>query len=601
MKQIVEKGKKGYLVVTILMLSTVVLSLVQVALVYYSAGQSETGRNSSSVIEITQESEGFAVTEEKTDRYAGVIKTYSFPCPQSVGENEFLTFYFVHTYADIYINDRLVYYMRETDNAHIGSTPGCYWAFVPLKEEDGTQEVRIVARPAYESVVNRLPKIFAAEKAAVISMYIQRDLLWLVVGILCVMIGIIFLIFGLMIRFDPCEKKSMLYLGLFTSFFSLSRVTDLPLVSLLSSEHMINIGSPKFVTYVSLICLMMLPVFLMHFFTWQRKNQKIYRWLSAAATLVCILISLMQLTGFRDLRDNLTVILVTLIVCISITFVQSIVELVHNKNNERDDIFRYIYMIMIIGGIMDTFNYHLNEKASITDITLMLVMMYCLIQCIVLIRKSLKQREQLVEKEAEIADQRIAMTISQIRPHFIYNTMNTIYALCDTDTDKAKTAIHDFSRYLRINFESMEKKNPVTFADELEYVRFYLSIEKIRFGDDLTVIYDIGCENFMLPALSVQPIVENAVRHGLRKKTEPGTIRICSTETKNSYMVIVEDDGVGFNILEKEEKTDKQRHLGIKNVQIRLKEMCGGILSIESIPGKGTRAIITIPKEKYWG
>ena len=130
-------------------------------------------------------------------------------------------------------------------------------------------------------------------------------------------------------------------------------------------------------------------------------------------------------------------------------------------------------------------------------------------------------------------------------------------------------------------------------SQEMEHVHHYVSIENVRFPD-MTFSFDMKSEDFHIPALTVQPIVENAIKHGLMKLQKGGTIHVVSYETDSDYCVLVEDDGVGFDT---SVLLDERKHLGIRNIRGRLKAMVNGSLEIESVVGKGTKVLITIPKE----
>lgn len=197
------------------------------------------------------------------------------------------------------------------------------------------------------------------------------------------------------------------------------------------------------------------------------------------------------------------------------------------------------------------------------------------------------------ELKAQLQEKRMAIMISQIQPHFIYNTLGTIKQLCLDAPEQAAQLAHDFSRYLRGNFSELNNTMPIRFTQELEHVRCYTDIEQVRFPD-MMMLYNIQTEDFVLPALSVQPLVENAIKHGLMGLEQGGTVTITSYETATYYCVEVLDDGVGFDV---EEFRDTTKHIGIQNVTERLKTMCDGRLIIKSQPGKGTLAQIRIPKE----
>lgn len=200
------------------------------------------------------------------------------------------------------------------------------------------------------------------------------------------------------------------------------------------------------------------------------------------------------------------------------------------------------------------------------------------------------QRSRL---EAELKESRVSIMLSQIQPHFIYNTLGTIERMCLKDPDKAFNLVRNFSLYLRGNFSELDSVTPIRFAEELKHVEYYVNIEKIRFPD-MNIEYRVESTDFLLPALSVQPLVENAIKHGLMRLESGGTVVIRSYETSGHFCVDVTDDGVGFDTsLPIEEK----KHVGLRNIRGRLKAMVNGELFIESRPGAGTRAMIKIPKE----
>ena len=199
-------------------------------------------------------------------------------------------------------------------------------------------------------------------------------------------------------------------------------------------------------------------------------------------------------------------------------------------------------------------------------------------------------------EDALVTGQRVQQMLSQIKPHFLHNALTLIIDLCDTDPQKAKEATVEFSRYLRGNMESIDRTGPISFEKELEHTKLYLDIEQMRFAGDLQVRYDIACTGFSLPALTVEPLAENAVRHGVREKPDGrGTVVIATRETPDGYEITVTDDGPGFDPDRLPE--DGQMHVGIANVRERLRQIVDGSLEYRSAPGEGTAAIIRIPKQ----
>ena len=206
-------------------------------------------------------------------------------------------------------------------------------------------------------------------------------------------------------------------------------------------------------------------------------------------------------------------------------------------------------------------------------------------------RSRLEAEKNIVE--AELKESRVAIMLSQIRPHFIYNTLGTIERMCLKDPKKANELVRNFSLYLRGNFSELDSVTPIRFAEELRHVEYYVNIEKVRFPD-MNIEYEIEATEFVLPALSVQPLVENAIKHGLMRLESGGTVVIRSFETSTHFCVEVKDDGVGFD---PSVPIDEKKHVGLRNIRGRLKAMVDGDLILESKPGVGTKAVIMIPKE----
>ena len=206
-------------------------------------------------------------------------------------------------------------------------------------------------------------------------------------------------------------------------------------------------------------------------------------------------------------------------------------------------------------------------------------------------RSRLEAEKSIVE--AELKESRISIMLSQIQPHFIYNTLGTIERMCLKDPEKAFNLVRNFSLYLRGNFSELDSITPIRFTEELKHVEYYVNIEKVRFPD-MNIEYDVETTAFVMPALSVQPLVENAIKHGLMRLETGGTVVIRSYETPTHFCVEVKDDGVGFDT---SLPIDEKKHVGLRNIRGRLKAMVDGDLILESKPGVGTKAVIMIPKE----
>ncbi|MBQ7504780.1 MAG: histidine kinase [Ruminococcus sp.] len=199
--------------------------------------------------------------------------------------------------------------------------------------------------------------------------------------------------------------------------------------------------------------------------------------------------------------------------------------------------------------------------------------------------------EQYAIQQQEIADQRADIMVLQMRPHFIYNTMMTIYYLCKQDSDKAQEVTLNFTTYLRKNFTAIASKDTVPFSDELKHTQAYLTVEQAQHEDYLFVEFDTPHTRFRVPPLTLQPLVENAVKHGMNPDGDPLHIHVATLQTNSGSEIIVENDGQSFS-----PANDNEPHIALNNIRQRLEMMCKGTLTISERDGGGTVVKIFIPQ-----
>ena len=201
-----------------------------------------------------------------------------------------------------------------------------------------------------------------------------------------------------------------------------------------------------------------------------------------------------------------------------------------------------------------------------------------------------RQQQEIVRQQREIAHERASVMVLQMRPHFIYNTLMSIHSLCSLDPGKAQQITMDFTDYLRKNFYAVASGSTVPFSTELEHTHAYLAVEQAQFDDLLVVEYDTPFICFRLPPLTLQPIVENAVKHGMDPYLGPLRISIRTRRTDKGAEIIVKDNGRGFTLAD-----DSEPGIALKNIRQRLQIMCGGSLAIAPRDDGGTVLTLSIP------
>lgn len=204
------------------------------------------------------------------------------------------------------------------------------------------------------------------------------------------------------------------------------------------------------------------------------------------------------------------------------------------------------------------------------------------------------QSETKIDTELPLAEKTTTQKVvlaHQIKAHFFFNTLNTISALCKQDAAKADNAIRTFATYMRSYMYLINEQELIPFVQELTLVKSTLEIEKLRFPNSFTYELDLQETDFDIPPLTLQPIVENALLHGLRRTGRHGTLKISTRKIGNLTRIIISDDGLGFDtaILE------KTKSIGLKNITQRIELMLGGCVNIHSARGSGTTAVIEFP------
>lgn len=195
--------------------------------------------------------------------------------------------------------------------------------------------------------------------------------------------------------------------------------------------------------------------------------------------------------------------------------------------------------------------------------------------------------------ERDMQAKTTALMLSQIQPHFIYNTLATIQVLCEIDALKASETIADFSKYLRMNTDALSKTEPVPVIEEINHAMAYSKIEMTRF-DNVNVTFSVQDKDFKLPVLTIEPLVENAIKYGVRARKD-GLVEVMTYKEGNNHILVIKDNGIGFDLAKLQ--NDGKVHVGINNVKTRVENMVNGTFKIESVLDQGTKVTIIIPEE----
>lgn len=212
----------------------------------------------------------------------------------------------------------------------------------------------------------------------------------------------------------------------------------------------------------------------------------------------------------------------------------------------------------------------------------------------IFVEAMVEQSQMLAEQTKELTESRISSMKSQIRTHFIFNVLGSISGYCKINPQKADEQLARFSRYLRRNMRFMEEQGMIDFLEEVRQVEDYVALEQMRFEDMIEFGEDLEYTDFKIPPLTVQPLVENAIKHGLVEHDRAGSVCLFTRKENDNIVIEVVDDGYGFEV----EELEKDESIGIRNVRYRLEHLAGATLQMESKPGDGSKAIISIPAQR---
>ena len=258
------------------------------------------------------------------------------------------------------------------------------------------------------------------------------------------------------------------------------------------------------------------------------------------------------------------------------------------RQNERRKgiVLFFIFAVAVLTGILEGLNL---VTGFIDDSFTLGVFLYYIYLVTV---HELKLRTSLATKELELSESRVKLLQEQIRPHFIFNSLHIIKALIRTNPAKAMQGVEDFSDYLQANLDVMTSNRLIPFEEELAHVEAFVSLALADESKDITVRYDIEARYFSLPPLTVEPLVENAIQHGVKNG---GTVTLATRADDGEISITVSDDGVGMRAAATE-RAKKRAGISMENVRARLAALCGGTLAIESSDG-GTVVTVRIPKK----
>lgn len=526
--------------------------------------------------------------------------TLDFKFKKAVAKNTIINLMADNTNIEIYRNKLLIYeYFSSNSCPDIVHSGGFEWFSFSSSaiSKDDEIKIKITANDDYigsEYLTRFLNNIWTGEKYEFLKHQIAKNLFHIVTALAVFIIGVSLIanMIALKVMRVPVSTGDF-SCGLLMLSGAISLFMNNDYITLIfSNTFMVNIFN--FTNHIFLL------YFILIYFRLYLHGKTVKRAEHYFILLLSILIAVFFFVQMNGIVDYITIskhIIVPAIIIISVTLLFLFIDFRRIKNT--------IGKVIIISGIVLCVSIiaELIHK-SVTGYFLiyafeLALIVFSAIQFIavtLVAKRNFIQASKADAMETELFESKVSIMLSQIQPHFLYNTLVVIRQLCDIDPKTAKEAVTEFASYLRGNLDSLTLNTTIPFEKEMEHIENYISLEKKRFGDKINIDYDIEAFDFEVPSLTIQTVVENAIRHGITKRKEGGTVTITTREYLSEYTIEIRDDGIGFDTTVPHNENDTRSHIGVENSGKRIETMCGGSLKFSSTPGVGTTVLISIPK-----
>ncbi len=481
------------------------------------------------------------------------------------------------------VNGKTVYLYDTVAHQPFGKSSPAAWHFVLIGPESAGGTVAIFLTSPYARDSGLLPEVRLGSRGALLAQTTQDHIVEYIISSSLFFLGLLMILFSLHLIFVGYDYQRLLTLGLFVLVAA---------VYLRVESHVPNVFTLDYFdeNWLSFAALMLMPpAYLLYAKCDARKAFfPVYTGLFWLFCVTAGLRVILQLTGLLDFEQTQLMTLIPVVISVLVVCL----ELIEKIRFERPPHFMFhgiglAVLILSITAELCAYSFYLY-RGLLHGGTLfsfgLLIYVVCTIFSTIVLWIANNRRVAALDKQ--LADNRLALLAAQMQPHFLSNTLLAIQDLCYTDPEKAAATIVKFSSYLRTSIDVLGKEVRIPFAKEYQHICNFMDIEIIRFGTELQFETDIRVTDFSVPALSLQPLVENAVHHGIRKKSGSGKVRLTTVREKDNIIIRVADNGVGFAA-----SATKERSLA--NIRLRLAAI-GATMTIWSHPDIGTEIVITM-------
>ena len=518
--------------------------------------------------------------------------------PEQLDSDRALCFWSYYSTVRVMVDDSTVYLHNNAGHGSFGEAASSSWHMVPLPKDAGGKVVTLQMTTPYTDINFRLNEVMIGTMPALHNWLHTRYAINTTLNSIMVWTGILFIVLALVQPLKRRYRHFAFCAGWFFLVFSVFLRTgqkNMPM-------DWISSFTQDFFSYLSIYAL---PIPLALYTRGKVENfPKQVRWCNILAVTSCVLLVvafLLHALGIADIHTLLPAVYLLLCVVLIIALCYSITAFCRRRTLWTALAMvspLAIFLTLILEYVQFYFAGGMSFDTSlICYIGAVVVMLSETALFLRNLRMERAKQERIAEENRNL---QIQMLTDRIRPHFVLNTVGAIRSLIPRDPKRASDLLYDFSKYMRTKLEQKDFFRPIPFQEELEHIRIYLKLEQARFGDTVEINYDIRDSAFYVLPLTIQPFVENAIKHGLFHNEGGGVLNISCYEEGDGHVVEIVDNGVGFDAENLSALLENKSSVGLRSALMRLENEMQATVSIRSHVGsnKGTQVRIVIPESR---
>lgn len=516
---------------------------------------------------------------------------------EGIDKNEIM-FYAISSEVRVFLDDNILLNAAKKEERIIQFPPPSKYYIVTLPKDFQGKKLTIEMTPASKHAAIILPTVYIGDKVSFIYTIIQKGMPQILFFAIMLFVSILFFCVGLFLKTRiTIVGKKLCCFGLFLAVICIW--------SLMESRILQFFFQNDILAYIILeVCYFLIPIlaakFLLNFSIFNQKSQmKFLYTISKIQFIAAQIVVIMGKSIFF-----LKVLMQITSIAIVITILYSIFR--GRKTPEKMSEIKFLLygpIVLCISGAIELFRHFFDDKLQNGGFLVVGLDFFALYYGVKIVQEFVKHfvasNKENTELHIVLEANNIKMKVAQMHPHFLYNALTAIQTIIKVNPDYAYRLMFDFTIHLRGTVKALTSDAPIPFSEELKHIKAYLNIEQMRFGDSLKVVYDIRNDDFYVTPLVIQPLAENAARHGIFERGEDGgVVTIRSYEEENDYVIQVIDTGMGFDVektLFREISTDS---VGLKNIIFRLEKLLQAEVEIDSVIGVGTTVTVRIHKER---